>query len=94
MGLFEPPVSFLLTLSSVIERLAIPVTTFSLFPFETPIYDHDNGITNSAIYVPCGFLRVRAGKVVSAAFDSGKSASIAAMKRSQDFEGSKWANLT
>lgn len=52
--LFEPPVNFLLPSSSAIERLAIPVATFSLFPFETPrspTYDHDDDIPNSTIYV-------------------------------------------
>lgn len=75
LGLFEPPVNFLPPSSSIIERLAIPATTFSLFPLEIPTYDHDDGIPNSTMYESCGFLRVRAGKVVLAGSNLAGSAS-------------------
>ena len=75
MGSFEPLASFLLPSESVIERLAIPITTFSLFPLETSTtYDHDDGIPNSTIYVSVRVLGVKAEKVVLVGFskrDSG-----------------------
>ena len=67
LGLLEPPANFLLPTSSVIERLAIPATTFSLFPSETSTaHDHDDGIPNSMKYVSVGFSGDKAEKGVSA----------------------------
>jgi len=66
LGLFDPPAgfNFLLPSSSVIERLAIPATTFSLFPIGNPADNHDDGIPYSTMYSTCGFLRVRVERVV------------------------------
>jgi hypothetical protein len=59
--------------------LAIPVTTFSLFPFETStVYDHDGGIPNSTKYVSVRFLGAKPEKVVlagSTKSDSGENKS-------------------
>ena len=80
MGLLEPPANFLLPTSSVIERLAIPATTFSLFPFEaSTVYDHDDGIPNSMKYVSVGFSGDKVEKGVlagSSKADSGEHHSL------------------